>query len=387
VKHLSRLKIFGKEETFFLLTIKPDKLAGILIGVDQDKFIRPIYAWPAARFSDLSGRLSPAQTSKHVIVAADSMLAHTSILPVRILRENAALPIQAVEIENILAQEVGKVFSRCRAHASEDLGVDDLDIILANSRVGEFKVDGHRVLNPIGVKGEKIEAVLELILSTRTLFEDVKSLVKKREDYFFTELGRAELSALARTEKLPVRLLRMNEPSSSLLTLKDALVGQEIERKKIPWSLASLREIIRAEWGVSDAAARSLYRSFRSGEMPGAPARLLKKILDQAEAPLWREVKSMNMRGPVYVEGGLEPVDGLPQKKGRAELLPPPVESLCEHSGFTYNIEEWPMHKDEFFSAIAPFLAYYHDRSDSTVNRWLRRHLNWLGAPSRRSAM
>jgi hypothetical protein len=375
------LKLWSSEENFFILEILPERMNALLVGVDGEKKLMPRRSWDGTTWAELGGPFGLKRFTKNIIIAADSRLAYTAIVPVRIVRENPNVSLYATELENLLAQEVGKVFNRCRMEAGKELGLDDLDVVLAHSRVGDFRIDGHHVLNPIGLKAHRMEAVLELMLTTRSLLEDIKKFLKGRQYYFFTEIGRAELAVLSKTEKLPIRLLRLGSPSSSLLEMDEGIVGNLIERQRIDWDVASLGRTIAEEWGVAEPVALELYASYLRRDMGPAAAKLFTKRLGLAVAPLFDELKTAHLRGRTFVESPLPLPLELPLKKGNAELRYPLLDPILARSGFTIEPREWPVPEHALFARLAPFFAYYHDRSDSTVNRWLRRHLNWLGAP------
>lgn len=379
---MKKLNFWSAEESFFLLEILPDeRLSGIFLETNADKKLSPVKIWESVSWADLASRLDFKRFIKNIVIAADSSLTYAAIVPVRLLRESPNIPLFSTELENMLAQEVGKVFNHCRVAAGRELGVDDLDIVLANSRVGQFKLDGHHVLNPIGLRAKKVEAVLELMLTTRPLFDLIRSFLKNRQHFFFTEISRAELIALEKVQKLPLRLLRLEHPRSSAVVMKDAVVGREMQRMPIAWSTESLFAAVMREWGVSRATARAIYEAYCRRDMSPASAKFFTKIFAGELEPLFAEIQKPKLKGTIFVETPLDlPLD-LPVTRGQWELAYPPLDRILERSGFSYEPTEWPFGKSLLFRKLAPFLAFYHDRSDSTVNRWLRRHLNWLGSP------
>jgi hypothetical protein len=375
------INFWSAEENFFILEIKPERMNAILIGLDPDKKLVPKKNWANTSWNELAGPFGLTRFTKNIVIAADSALAYTALVPVRIVREHKNSVLYATELENLLAQEVGKVFNRVRQEAGKELGLDDLDVVLAHSRVGDFRIDGHHVLNPIGLKANRIEAMLELMLTTRSLLEDIKSFLKNRQHYFFTEIGRSELTTLLKSEKSPVRLLRLSQPYSSLLTMADAPVGKTIDRARLRWDVSDLLGIIREQWGVSESVALELYRAFLKGDMAPSGSKLFGKLLSKITVSMWSELQKTKVRGTVFLDAPLPLPLEMPFKKGAVTLVEPSLEPIVSRSGFLFHPSDWPIEQEHLFRRLAPFFAYYHDRSDSTVNRWLRRHLNWLGSP------
>jgi hypothetical protein len=374
-------KFWSGEEDFLLIEIGPHELNAALVAFDSEKRLRPKRIWRNTTWNALSGPVNLRRFVKHVVFAVDSSLAYTAIIPMRILRDNPSSLLFGTEFENLLAQEAGKFYNQCRLDASRELGMDDLDMVLAHSRVGSFKVDGHPVINPIGHKAQKFEAVLELSLTTREVMENARDFLKGRQNFFFIEIGRAELLALERVGRLPLKMLRLGHESSSLVTAEDALVGHSINQIKMSWGLRSLTDAIMQEWGVDRATAAELYESYLYRDMAPRAGEFFSKVLAESMVPLFNLLAQAKLKGRVYVETPIPLPFELPLKRGKLELEYPPLGRLLDQFGFHLRMVDWPLPGNRLLALLAPFLAYYHDRSDSTVNRWLRRHLNWLGSP------
>lgn len=378
---MKRLPIFSGEEQFFLIEILPAGVNATLVGMDEDKNLVPRRIWEAAEWSELNQRLGSQRFAKNVIVAADSSIAYTATVPIRILRENPQTTLFAVELENLLAKEVGRVFSLCRADASRILGVDDLDVVLANSRVTNLRLDGHRLVDPVGHRAAKVEASLELMLTRRELFESVKGLVRPKQQLYFTEIGRAELLVLEKLEKLPLHILRLRSPSSVLLRMEADVIGHSLTRQEFIFDEGSFLAPILTEWGIAPSVGRAVYDSYIRGDMSNSGTEFFGKLIEPAVMAFLKEFDSKKIKGTVYLEHDLAFPLPLPLKKGRAELRSAPLGELLERFGFGLERSSWGQTDQVLFRKLAPFFAFYQDKSDTTLNRWLKRHLSWLGAP------
>ena len=105
------------------------------------------------------------------ILALDSDFAHTVNSSIGIIRDNPKETITESDLDNILFQALWRFFDRYRATAAGRLGVGDVDVVLSDIRVGEIKLDGHKVINPVGFKAKSAEIYLSETFISRKLFD------------------------------------------------------------------------------------------------------------------------------------------------------------------------------------------------------------------------
>jgi len=375
---VKKLRFWKKKENFFLLELSEEGVSAMLLGIGEDKKLVPKKEWADANCAKLIKRFRVKQLPKNIIVSASPVIAFTSVLPVVLMREAAGEEITATELENLLAQAVGRVFNQCRTEASKSLGIDDLDAILVGSRVLDFKIDGHKVMNPVGFSAGKLEAVLELVLTTRKVFNDIKVFVRGQSSIFFTEVGRAELSILQRTSDPPLGVVLLDHPRSHYSVMLKAPV-QSLKRGELDWSIKSLNDSIVREWGITPLVAQGIYEAYLKKDFSPPVMKAMGKILKPASESLLATVRDQ-FKGPLYVNSPSSLPFPLPVKKGGVVLMEPPLADALQKFGFSVNLAEWPYPPNQVFKKLAPFLEFYGDKSDSTINHWLRRHLNWLGA-------
>jgi len=377
--------LFSREEQFFVLEVLPDRVGGVLLSLDRERNLTVRRHWDSfltdggSRRTDIIRRIRLNRFKGTVIIAADPSLAYTTVVPVLLERESDK-PLAAIELENLLSQAVGRIFNQCRDAASRALGVDDLDAVLVTSRVLDFKVDGHRVMNPVGFRAATVDAVFDLTLTTRAVLAQVRSLIGMRHGFFFTEIGRAELVALRAIQEPPVHLVAVGVPQSSLLTLRKAAVGHSIQRMVLTWRSDTLRSAIADEWGVSATAAEELYAAYLRGDFSPRAARTMAAVLKPTLTTFFAGLVAHHVRGTVYLTTPLPLPLALPFRRGSVTITEPPLERILTHAGFTLRQPVRGIAPRELFRRLAPFFEFYYDRGDSEINRWLRRHLSWLGS-------
>jgi len=375
------LKFFTPKENFLVLNVASSGAGALLLGVGKDKTLVARSYRSDFNWSELATWPNFKRLFKNVIIAADSSLAYTATIPVVLDRENPSDPLTSSELENLMAQAVGRVFNSCRAEAGKYLGVDDLEVILVGSRVVNFKIDGHQVLNPLDFSASRVETVLELTLTVRHILDSVKTFLKGKNSFYFTEIARAELAVLGRREKKPVSLLYLDELRSVALCAEPSPAGQVFSRRKLNWHAAAIWKALAKEWGLSPETAHAVYRLHLENGLSSAGSRSLDKFLTPVRKSLLMAIDEAKPKGRIFLDSPLPLFLKFPLRRGRTLLEHIPVADTIQHFGFELDEKKWLVPQSLSFRFLAPFLEYYYDRSDTQLNRWLKRHLNWLGAP------
>lgn len=390
---MKKRNLFKPREKFLVLAIGPSGADGLFLNVDED---RNIVFEKFANNLDLKKFLkspvrSVAQKSwegnyffkahRKVIAVADSSLATTIPIPLDLPRESGTEKSEVVlpELENMIAQAMGKMFNQCRSEAAERLGIHEIDAILVGAKARNFKVDGHLVVNPVGFTGKKISLLLELTFTRRALFEDLKTFFNAPENFFFAESAQARLASLARARKLPLNLIVDEGPrGASLFTLEKRKDGHPIlHRRKMQWNFNVLFTRIGAELGVSEGAAREMYRAYLGGAMSATAERGFKKIIDPAVAQFLHEIGKEKLKGFIYADADHDLPFALPSRHGGTTFERFPLAELLQQLGFAN--WEGDYGTDAVISRhLLPFFEAYFDKSNSDINQKLHRRLHWL---------
>ena len=391
---MKKIQLFKPREKFLVLTIGPSGADGLFLNVDEDRniiFEKRVKNLDLKKFLKSPMR-SVTQKSwegnyffkahRKIIVAADSTLATTIPIPLDLPREHDAARSEVVlpELENLIAQAMGKIFNQCRSEAAKRLGIHEIDTIMVGSKARGFKVDGHLVVNPVGFTGKKISLLLELTFTGRALFEDLKQFFNAPEDFFFAESAQARLASLARARKLPLNLIVDEGPRGASLFIFEKTKDDHpvLYRERLMWSFDVLFLRVAAELGVSAGAAREMYRAYVGGAMSESAARAFKKFIDPAVEQFLKEIGKGKLKGFVYVDAEHELPFVFPHRHGTATFDRFPVAEILQQLGFA---DQEGRHRgsDAFISRhLLPFIEAYFDKSNSEINQKLRRRLHWL---------
>ena len=373
-------KFWQRREKFLILQISPQKTKGLLLSLDKEKKLKPEKLRDDLSLAELQETSVQRLRKYNVICAADSSLATTLSFPVELKRglDEAERPIASIELENLLSQSVGRLFSQERKEASSRLKVDELDTVLVGSAAQNFKIDGHTVLNPIGFCGRNVEAVMELIFTTRRIFDGLKRFFSNPTNFFFTETARAVLFSLSKVQSLPVNLMIFSPKDALCFILDRAAWGNVVYRDKINWPRESIFEAITRELEVSRAVAADLYRSYLKHEMSDNFKRAFGKIIKPPTDLLLRLIKKSKFRGNVYFYSLIPLPLSLPARLDRIVLEELPLSRFMDKTGFKLDLSGWPLPEKEIFLRLAPFFEFYYQKSETEVNKKLHRCIHWL---------
>ena len=126
----------------------------------------------------------------------DSKRGFGSFESVAINRDNPEKSLSPVEFENLISQAVWKVFDSGRHEAAKRFNVGDLEILLGDIKVIDFKIDGREAVDSIKHSGEKVEIYLSQTFVSRRFFQDLLSLAPKRAELSWAIDGGAAVGYL-----------------------------------------------------------------------------------------------------------------------------------------------------------------------------------------------
>ncbi len=364
-------------EKFLLLEISAQAISGLSLCLDLGKKVTPGKIWhdlESKKFPFLVQGIGPVGK---VIIAVGPELAYTTVIPIELERENSEKALEATELENLLAKTIGRIFNQYRREASQVLGVDELNVILADSRVTHFKIENHRVIDPLGFQAKAIQTVLEMTFTTRDIFYKAKHFLNNSNDFFFTEIGKAQIRTIEKINPGPFHLLLTGD-TSYLFSLKETAAGRLVFRNLLHWSTSAFSKTISKHWLVSETAGEELYTMYLRGETSPAAEKYLKKIFSPVIDSLAMQIKKFKSTGVLYGDGERIPFSLSPYHRNMFEEFP--FGAFFEKSGFTIDFNEWPSSPAHVFKQLAPFFEFYYDTSNKDINHWLRRRLHWLGS-------
>ncbi len=93
---------------------------------------------------------------KKVILGIAGELVKGIVTRLEIQRKRPEKPINLKELEQISKKAIEKALSQVRNQISLERGNEDIDIRLVNSGICDLKIDGYKILNPVGFRGKNL---------------------------------------------------------------------------------------------------------------------------------------------------------------------------------------------------------------------------------------
>ena len=264
------IDLFKKNEGFLVLEALPSSLIrlSLVIGDFNKKElylakIRNINEFKADKIKKAvksfgGSRRFPA------IISLNSDLASTIYSAVSLVRSNAHDVIDEVDLDNLISQAVWKFFDRHRAKVAQKLKVNDFDVILTDVRVESIRLDGHKVVNPIGFKARSIEIHLCQTFTTRPVVSELRSIFPMENVRLVAENGTVWSRVVSRTQSDPKFFVANIFSDRTSLFLSDGLWLSHYN--DFEWGSRNLRLALGEALALDEATAEGVMARYVANE-------------------------------------------------------------------------------------------------------------------------
>jgi len=322
-------------------------------------------------------------TKYKIIVSLDSHLGTTIHSSVVLVRENYKELIDEPELDNLISQAIWKFFDRHRSKVANKMNTSDLDIILSDVRVGGIKLDGHKVVNPVGFRAKTVEVQFSQTFLLRNLVDQLKTLLPAKQTVLITENGAALSNVLAKlgTEKdfLLANLF------GGKTTLFSASGSQNSYLDRFNWGEDDLNRSVAEDLAITPEVSRSIIEGYVNGETsPLFKKRfegLLAKELHNLARGLNSALKRLDAK-TIY----LQPFFNLPplftasfknQFDRPVALQVLHLDLISNNLGFDVKFKN---HRDSLysFSFLAALMEWYLSPQEDKMSQLAKRRVRWL---------
>jgi len=130
--------------------------------------------------------------NKHkIILSLDSSFTTTIYAAVSLVRSHPKETIDEADIDNLISQAIWRFFDRHRLKVAQKMNIEDVDVLLSDVRIRGIKLDGHKIVNPIGFKAKSVEIFFSQTFIVRELMRGFRDLLPKENIVLITETGTA----------------------------------------------------------------------------------------------------------------------------------------------------------------------------------------------------
>ncbi|MDO8429882.1 MAG: hypothetical protein Q7S73_00770 [bacterium] len=201
IKDLS-YRLFHKSDSYLLIEVLNHYVQLTVLKVDSNRkkilvvksFFKPVSDFSSISIvKELKSLLKKIRNPKSykIILSLDSKLGTTIHSSVSLVRQNSKTVIDEADIDNLISQAIWRFFDRQRLKVAQKMDIDDVDVLLSDVRIRGIRLDGHRVVNPIGFKSKSVEIFFSQTFIVREFMRGLRDLLPKDNLVLITETGTA----------------------------------------------------------------------------------------------------------------------------------------------------------------------------------------------------
>lgn len=318
-----------------------------------------------------------------IILGLDSHLASTIYSSAVVVRDNYKDLIDEPELDNLVSQAIWKFFDRQRSRVAAKMGVTDLDILLADVKIRGVKLDGHKVVNPIGFKAKTVEIQFSQTFLLRDFSNSLKDLLPVSQVILMSENGTAYSNVVAKSS------LENNFLLANVFNAKTSLFLTEGNQNnywdRFHWGEENIYRSLAEDLAVDSAVARGIIAKYMAKDASQAFRRRLESILMKEFHTLARglnvALKKLDAR-LVY----LHPFFELPNLFGGSfknnfdrpvTLKVLNLDLISQNFGFDIKFKK-RADENQIFGLIALLMEWYLSPQEDKLSQLAKRRVRWL---------
>ena len=124
-----------------------------------------------------------------IIVSLDSGLATSIYSSVSLIRTHPKEVIDEADMDNLISQAIWRFFDRNRFRVAQKMGIDEVDVLLSDVRIRGIKLDGHKIINPVGFKSKFVEIFFSQTFTPRDFMRQLRDSLPKESVVLIAETG------------------------------------------------------------------------------------------------------------------------------------------------------------------------------------------------------
>ncbi|MEK7611833.1 MAG: hypothetical protein AAB407_00585 [Patescibacteria group bacterium] len=316
-----------------------------------------------------------------IIVSLDPMFATTIHAPVVLAREDSSIPVDVSDLDNRIGQGIWKVFDRERSRAALKMSVNDLEVLPTDVRIKEVRLDGHKVINPVGFHAQEIGMHVSQTFMPRLFAAELRHIIPGNAVRLMGENAVMEAEAIRRvvapSSFLFLRVLDRNTITTFTNEHGTVSVGS------FPWGKNDVVRTIGEVFSVSGSVAEEILHRYNTNRMSKPVALRFSKVVEMAFAGLFEAMRAAYLTHSVpniYLSINLAVPDIILSRKF-TELINPRLSVTlidAHHVAQKLGLTIEPLGHRLDLGTFAPLVDFYFSHSDDTMSRIARRHARWL---------
>lgn len=224
----------------------------------------------------LNNQLKKIPKRNKLFLVFEAPFLKSSISSVSFTRDSPHLPLEIEELENIVLNSAWRLYDQERNYISKILKISEIEIVLVFSKIKDPKLEGKKVINPLGFAGKQLSFTFENTYSYWEWWEELKQIL---EDWG------GEVELIAEDHLIFDKVF-------SLINKRGILVEITDEETRVGYLGAFLKGVEVFDWGrnnliralakkldFSFSVAQSLEKKYEEGDLSRMAFQKLTKIL------------------------------------------------------------------------------------------------------------
>lgn len=376
------------EEQYLVVSIDGDEVCltrvSAVTGTKRFEAVKSLQG-VRADLPSMFTRIGIRYTTK-IIISLSHRYATTLRRSLNIQRNDAKLPITEAELENVVSRVLWKLFNQERHAGAVKMKTVDISVKVFDPDIISVRLDGHRILDPLGFCADTIELVCQETLVVHPLIADLFELIPEEQVVSVQEEPAAwPLLVCANGSVKEFLALSVLASETVLYRYADETL-QRID--SFSWGGRDIARGIGAFFGVGDEEARKIIDFYIKGNVSVSVSRKVEDALSQELSILFKGIESHRTegdRGNIYIASQLKIPEALFNSKHLRRLhvnfTPILLNSdwISEKLGYGLKLAESVDFSCASADSVCAALAVYQaQRADTQLSKIAKRRARWL---------
>lgn len=373
----------GKDDSFLVVEILENGNRAAYIRADFEnkelKFIKTHSGPDLKKLLKKFGRL----TKYKIILGLDSHLATTIYSSVVLVRDRFKELIDEPELDNLISQAIWKFFDRQRNKVATKMNASDLDVVLSDVKIRGVRLDGHKVVNPVGFKAKTVEILFSQTFLLRQFADSLKDSLPLNQVVFISENGTAWANVIAKSEAAENFAVANIFPGKTLVFAASG--SQNSYWDQFPWGENNLHASLATDLSIDSVIAAKVIDLYNRGATSATFKRrveaLLGRELQMLANGIGQAIKKMDT-DLVFVHPSFDlPAMFVADFRGElgkpAQLRLLDLDIISKNFGFDIKFKN-KAHAKNSFGLLANVVEWYLAPEDDRMSQMAKRRVRWL---------
>ncbi len=373
-----------RKERIYIVDCSDSRIRAVLLQYgNQEIFFEKYWEEDHNNLGWFLKKIKPPEGSKVIFLHGNSSAA-TFAGSVKFEKNDGNSAISEGDLFHLFSKAGTQFFNRFNEEAKKRLGLDEITLVLASSRIFDLKLDGQSLVSPIGIKAKLAEINMEQTFLSREVLDEISACLPQTKNIFhietsavicdtFNSLKNNERAMFANVldEKTRFFFHESNPKYFGAVTFPSFQLKGEI-----PWGSNFAVAALSDSMGINNEIALKVIDYFKEGKMSEKFAGAFLRIAKLASQSFFEGLAKFGKnKKHVFVITG-KPLPFL--EKGRDDVTVLRNDHLSKI--FNCDISYARPMKDNFLSPIFALglIAYLRRTGDNYLKGFTDKKLKWL---------